>query len=176
MTDVTGFEIDGRVYEVPSLGTFNLDEAQVLYDYSGLVIEDFLGLLPEATNAERQEHEEQMGARMRNPGLLRALMHIAYQRGNPREKTQRIKELVSNANALEALLEFVAAGSEGDDEVPLASTTEPERSSETSSVDSSTSSGAPSESDTDPQGETPGSTGAGRSDTSPTVPPIRLAG
>lgn len=170
MADESGFLIGGNTYPVPSLGTLNMDEAQVLYDYSGLVIEDFLSLLPEAAETEKEEHQEELARRMRNPALLRSLMHIAYQRGNTDVRAAQVKEIVAGENALEAILAFVEAEVEGD-ELPPASTTEPEPSSPSGSVVSSTSSGHPSANDSAPPEDPPGSTGPGRSDTSPTSAP-----
>ena len=74
-TNESGFVIDGVVYEVPGLDTLTMDEAQVLYDYSGLGLEDF------AQSADETEEETKARERLfRNPGLMRALMHIAYKR------------------------------------------------------------------------------------------------
>ena len=52
----SGFVIDGVVYEVPGLDTLTMDEAQVLYDYSGLGLEDF------AQSAERRRRRRRRGS------------------------------------------------------------------------------------------------------------------
>lgn len=135
MAAETGFLIDETFYELPSLDSFTMDEAQILYDYSGLTLEDFV----DADEADKK---------FKNPGLLRALMHVAYQRGNPRMNTSRVKTLVGAASlvsAMEQLAEGTVAAE--DDAGPPVSTLEPAESSQTRPDDSSESSGNPSPSD-----------------------------
>lgn len=137
MAAETGFMIDGTLHEVPGLDTLNMDEAQVLYDYSGLSIEDFVE--PE-DDAEKEEAQAELERKLRNPGFLRALMHIAYQRANPKLSGQRVKQAVGGAQLIGAL-EHLAADTEGDDAGPPASTTTPEPSSPANSAGSNASSG-----------------------------------
>jgi hypothetical protein len=114
----SGFNIEGRHYPVPDMGTFTMDEAQTLWDYSGLGLEDFS--VPEDESEE--EHEVRM-RRYRNPGFLRALMHIAYQRGNPEVRATRVRALISNANVIAAFEGLL--GVEEDDADPPAMTSAP---------------------------------------------------
>lgn len=130
MAAETGFMIDGALYEVPSLDTFTMDEAQVLYDYSGLTIEDFAAL-------EDEDENEQVD-RLKNPGFMRALMHIAYQRGNEKLAPAKVKALIGAANLLSSY-EHLAVGE--DDALPPESTTEPEQQSLRSSVEQNEPSG-----------------------------------
>lgn len=109
----TGFMISGRLYPVPDMGTFTMDEAQILYDYSGLGLEDFA-----APEDEDPEETRERRRRLRNPGFLRALMHIAYQRGNPDIRPARIKALIGNANVI-AAFEHLGEGEE-EEESPTA--------------------------------------------------------
>lgn len=135
MAAETGFMIDGKLYETPAFDTFTMDEAQVLYDYCGLTLEDFV---PEEDQTD--EESEELRAKMKNPGFLRALMHIAYQRENPRMSHGKVKQLVGSASLFSSL-EHLGDGEQEDDAGPPASTTEQENRSSTSSVGSSESSG-----------------------------------
>lgn len=165
MAAETGFTIDGELYELPSIDTFTMDEAQVLYDYCGLTLEDFV-----EQQDETPEESEARERRFKNPGLLRSLMHIAYQRKHQKQNPSRVKALIGQANiitALEHLNEDVE-----EDAVPLASTTEPKPSSERSSAGRSESSGSGSTDASDAPGSVPASTGTSRSDTSSPASPL----
>lgn len=137
MAAETGFIIDGDRHEVPSLDTLTLDEAQVLYDYCGLTIEDFVPLLAE-TDEDRDELEAELAnlaERTKNPGFLRALMHIAYQRANPRLSAKRVKEMIGAADLVENRMALLDIPEEDDAVVPPASTSEPEKSSSKNSLE-----------------------------------------
>ena len=125
----SGFLIDGVVYEVPGLDTLTMDEAQVLYDYSGLGLEDF-AQSPDETEEEAKARERLF----RNPGLMRSLMHIAYQRKHKKLPASQIRSLVGAANVLDALQGLTTSEPEGED-VPLASTSEPSESSSNGSLE-----------------------------------------
>jgi hypothetical protein len=143
----TGFTIDGEIYEVPSIDSLTMDEAQVLYDYSGLTIEDFsLGL-----SDDGDVESEELQAKMRNPGFMRALLHVAYQRAHPKQNPARVKALIGSANIIATFEKLAEPEDEGDDALPPASTTEHEQSSERSSVDSNKTSGTDSASSSDGQ-------------------------
>lgn len=149
----TGFLVDGTVYEVPDMGTLTLDEAQTLYDYCGLTIEDFVP--PEGM--DDAEFDADIAAKTRNPGFTRALMHIAYQRGNPKIPAARVKQLVGSANLFEQFEHLAGEPDETEeDQVPLASTSELEPSSQKSSLENENSTSQPS--------ETPGNVSAITSD------------
>ena len=137
MAAETGFMIDGTLYEVPDLGSFTMDEIQVLYDYSSLTLEDFI----EGEN-ETADEAEARELKLRNPGFMRALMHVAYQRGNNKLPTGRVKQIIGSANvitALETLGEL-----EVEDDVPLGLTSEPNGSSLKSSLENDSTSELPS--------------------------------
>lgn len=128
--NTTGFMIDGNLYEVPDMGSFNMDEAQTLYDYSGLSLEDFV-----QPDDETEDETKERERKLRNPGFLRALMHIAYQRGNPTERPTKVKALIGAANIVTALGSL--SGDEPDPEddgLPPVSTIEPEQSSRNGSI------------------------------------------
>lgn len=142
MAAETGFTIDGTHCEMPSLNSFTMDESQVLYDYSGLIVEDFAPAEDSVPNADGEyELDDEQARKMKNPGFMRALLHIAYQRKHPKMNPAKVKGLVGAVNMLD-LLEQIAAGQEGkDDAVPLASTNTPDVSSLNSTDGSSVSSG-----------------------------------
>jgi hypothetical protein len=165
----TGFMIDGRLYPVPDLGTFTMDEAQILYELAGLSLEDFA-----ASEDEDDEASAERRRRLRNPGFMRALMHIAYQRGNPDMKPARVAALIGNANVVQAFEHLVPDEDEGDDASPPDVTSEPAPSSRTSSDDSSASSGGASSNGLGTPDESPVPTGITRSPTSPTLDPTTL--
>jgi hypothetical protein len=160
----TGFMIDGTLYEVPGLDTLTMDEAQVLYDYSGLTLEDFIPEDP----ARPDEQSDDLRAKLKNPGFLRALMHIAYQRGNPSLSGVKVKTLIGSASMIGAVEHLQESGE--DDALPPASTTEPDGSSPRSSVVSSVSSGGGSSDGSDVPAVPPEATTTMRSDTSSTSP------
>lgn len=170
MAAETGFDIDGTLYEVPSLDSFDLDELQVLYDYCGLTIEDFV-TPPDENDDDARARERQF----KNPGLIRALMHVAYQRGNPKTRPATIKDLIGKANALNVLAALAEdmPVEEEDGQVPLESTSEPDESSQSdshantpSSEKKSVSSGAGSTNGSDPPDNAPKPIGRSRSVTS----------
>lgn len=85
MDDQTArFLIDDREYEVPDLDSFTMGEAVVLYDYSGLSVDEVI------------DHPK-------HPGVISAFMHIAYQRGNPAASKASVRELVESCSLVEAL-------------------------------------------------------------------------
>lgn len=164
MAAETGFMIDGTLHEVPAITTFNFDEAQVLYDYSGLTLEDFA----RPDDVSEEEFSELIRPKMKNPGFLRALMHVSYQRANPRQDAARVKATVGQANMIGALAHLDEGDEETDDGLPPASTTELEPSSPRSSVVSNGNSGDDSTPSSDGQDDPPATTTTPESGTSST--------
>lgn len=165
MAAETGFTIADVIHEIPSLDTFTMDEAQVLYDYSGLTIEDF------ALDEEDPASEEKQLEKWKNPGFLRAMMHIAYQRANPRANRAKVQAVIGATNMIAAISTLAEAE---DDAVPPASTTEPSGSSPSDSVEWSEPSGNGSTNDSDAPVVPLTPTGTSRSDTSSISPPESL--
>src|SRR5574337_617209 len=93
----SGFVIDGITYEVPTLDSFTMGEAKILYLCSGLSLEDF------AVDEEDAEASARLKRNVRNPGFIEALMRIAYLRGNPGITDSKAESVVSKANLVEAL-------------------------------------------------------------------------
>lgn len=176
MAAETGLLIDGQIYEMPDPSSFTIDECQVLYDYSGLTIEDFVPLDGETD----EEHDDRLDQMMRNPGVKKTLLHVAYQRGNPKIPASRVKYLVGNANWIAPFetLPDIEKKEEEAEEVPLASTSEPSEASPRSSLENDDSpaptnenNGNGSQTDGNEPADTPPGTGVLRSVTSPTSPP-----
>ena len=71
--------------------------------------------------------DERVGKRMRHPGFMESLMHIAYQRGNPGLKRNKVQLVIDNTNYNDAVDALAGDEPEETDEVPLESTTEPEQ-------------------------------------------------
>lgn len=128
MTAESSFVIDGADYPIPGLESFNMDEAVVLYDCSGLTLEDF------AIDEDDQEQVDELESKTKNPGFIKALMIVAYMRGNGVSR-KKAEGLIGNSNLFEALKAFVV--DDGKDP------TEPQKSEQStlSSPESSGSSG-----------------------------------
>ena len=94
------FSIDGREYEIPSVDSFTMDEAQVLWDYAAMSLGDFA---VDEDDPESERAREEIQEKLRNPGFMRTLMHVAYQRGNPKIPTSRVKALIGQVNLVEAM-------------------------------------------------------------------------
>lgn len=130
-TDVeAGFLLDGATYEVPALDTFDMGERRVLYDYSGLVQEDFAPLEDES----EEERDERFQGLIRHPGFMQALMHIAYARANPGLRRDKVEKVIERTNYLEAVASL--AGDEAGDDGPPVLTPDSPKSSEGSSASS----------------------------------------
>jgi hypothetical protein len=128
----TGFNIDGTVYEVPQLGSLTNGERRVLYDYAGVVEEDFFPLEGET----EEETETRSHGLMRHPGFWPGLMHIAYRRAHAGIKDAKIKQLIDDVSFVDAMSTMGGAQEEdGDGESPPASTSEQQASSPNSSLE-----------------------------------------
>lgn len=148
------------------MADYTMDESQIMYDYCGIVIEDFAPLMDEADDADRAA---QMEERLKNPGFVRALLHISYQRANPRASSDEIRRFfgsMTRNEAMERFTEIVGELEEEGDDSPPELTTEPDRSSLRSSVTNSDSFGESSTTSSDePDGQaaTTGTSGSGTS-------------
>lgn len=166
MPQETGFDVDGRIYPVPAIDTFTFGELETLYGYCGLTINDWgRRFTPEGMEVWENGVD--------TPGFQRALVHVAYRRGNPQVPDETVRDLVRDLVWLDVIAPLLAAEDEPD---PLAETNESERSrsgSEPSTRPEKPSSGtsSPTDSGTDASPDAP--TGTTGSDTSPTSPPLR---
>ena len=162
----TGFTIDGADYPIPSIDTFTMDEAQILYDRCGLILEDFSSIDPDGDPDEELIRVETRRAKMRNPGFVRALLEIAYRRGNPDARPGKVADVVGAVPIIDVLnaLADDAPAAEADAS-PLDETNELGRSSPRSSDVSSIPSGIGSPSSSAERDAVPATIGTTGSDT-----------
>jgi len=123
---VIGFEINDQFYELPLLGTFDMDENRIFKQQTGLNAEDaWLGL---QEGGDLSFHDL-----FRTDGFLEAMIHIAYRREHPDEPAEEIATMIGKLNRMEMFGSFVASlTDEDEEEAPLqtnGSTSEPDRSS-----------------------------------------------
>ncbi len=76
--DKVRFDLAGTMYEFPDVLDLDLDEWIVVYEYAGLVLEDFAPL-------ENPEEEAARVHRLRHPGFMKAMAHVGYQRAHPKK-------------------------------------------------------------------------------------------
>lgn len=146
---------------------YDINEAQLLYDLSGLIVEDFIPAITGEEDAAAEESSALLLEKLRNPGFKRALLQVSYQRANPDVSKAAIGRMFAAANNLElsALLGELdldvdddAAG-DGGGVLPPALTTEPDGSSPRSSVENTRSSGPDSTTNSDAPEDQPEATG-----------------
>lgn len=165
-TDDLGLLIDGERYPLPQIMSFDLDEAELLFDKSGLTLEDFI-------TAEDREGLEKLLGHYRNPHVIRVLAHVAYRRKNRDARPAQIESLIGKTNAADIVASLLQTIMEEVDESPPVSTTEPKATSPSSSVTKSESSGTPSpQNSASEQDESPEPTGTSESDTSSPSAPL----
>lgn len=134
----------------------DMNEAQILYDISGVVQEDFVPPLPQAPKSEQRAHEEHVSKTIRNPAFKKAVTVIAYLRKNPTADLETVLELVGKARQLDVTLALAG----GDDDPPeTSSPSEPEKQKPSNGHSRSEDSGTPSMRSLVPPAETPVSTG-----------------
>ncbi len=97
-------EIDGVRYPVPLLDSLDLDEEQILFDISGITQPDFMPAHPESPPDIRAAVDLAIAVRIRNPAFKRAVIAIAYRRGNPGVSFDDLLERIGAVNALDAEL------------------------------------------------------------------------
>lgn len=130
------FVIDGEECPFPDLGEgFTLDEAMVFYDYAGFPIEELF--------SDEDADDPELERKRRSPGVIAALMHLAYQRQHPKAPRKRVERIVRSADWVTALQGLAFALGEEDAARPPeeAPKSEQPQSSRPSSDSSSTSSG-----------------------------------
>jgi hypothetical protein len=114
---VAGFEIDGERYEVPMINTLDLNECQILADFTEergrIVQEDFEPADPTWDPERKREHVMERLRLTERPDFKRALAAIAYLRQHPDETLTDARSRSGTANALD----FTIASILGPDEV-----------------------------------------------------------
>jgi hypothetical protein len=160
-----GFEIEGRKYPIPMLDSFDMNEAQILFDYANVTLEDFAPAHPDWPDEEREKYEADQLTKVRNPAFKRALLHVAYARGNPGQQFEFVREIIGRANTLDVT---VALLTEDDASPPVetSSPRPPSRSTDTRTLSKPEASGTGSPNGSDAPDVSPASTGDSSSDTS----------
>jgi hypothetical protein len=161
-----GLVIAGEALEidlVDVMAKLDANEAQVLYDISGVVQEDFVPPHPEAPKVEQRAHEEHVSRTIRNPAFKRAITCIAYMRKNPESDLATVLELVGKIRQIDISLALA-----GGDEVPpeTSSPSEPEKQKPSDEHSRSEVSGNPSTNGSDLPDSLPEATGTSESGTS----------
>ena len=153
-----GIEIDGERYELPDLWSLTLDEAELVYDISGVIQEQFAPLHPDSSKEQRAFHEAQNMQAISRPSFKRALVHVAYLRRHPEAKGQDLNVIIGQVNALAVSLEFLR----GEASPPeTSSPKQPESKNDGSTTSNSEPSGTTSGSDSAGQVVPLGRTGTG---------------
>lgn len=147
------FVIDGGDYAIPTLDTFTMDEAQILYDYANCVVEDFAPAHPEWDEDKRQAYEEGQLAKVRNPAFKRALVHVAYQRVHPDATVAQVREIVGRVNLLDVTRALLSEDDAGPPET--GSPTEPSKQQPSETLSRPEGSGSPSTNGSDAPAKTP---------------------
>lgn len=93
--------INGVEYSVPTADTFDLDEAEILWTYSQRTVPE---LVLES-------------GRIFEPGVLKAVLHIAVRRADPTADVEQIRKAVGAVNVY-SFIESLAALAEEDDAGP----------------------------------------------------------
>lgn len=104
--------INGVEYPIPTADTFDLDEAEILWNYAQTTIPDLLF----------------ESGRLFQPGVLRAVLHVALRRHDPAATAEEIRAAIGTVNVF-ALIESFARLAEDDADPPAEPTpNEPQKS------------------------------------------------
>ncbi len=152
------FTAGGETYEYPDPFDLDLDEWVIIYDETGLILEDFAPF----DDKKREENRQQQ---LRNPALIKALAIVGILRAKPELDIDAAKELAGDMKML-AVLESLVAGDEDEaEEVDprigglQSSESEPSDPSQRRSDDTSESSSADSPKSSDEPDSEPAATG-----------------
>lgn len=135
------FKIDGVTYEMPEIDDLEIEEWEIVYAASGIVLGDFAPALDEQGRLDKKAEADRL-RRISQPAFLRARLHIAYRRANRAASEDEIDEVVRSAKmvpAMEAIADAAIAAGDGDEAppAPLALTPEPAASSPTGNGETS---------------------------------------
>ncbi len=98
------FTAGGKTYEYPDPFDLDLDEWVIIYDETGLILEDFAPFDDKKREATRQQQ-------LRNPALIKALAMCGLLRADKELDLDAARELAGDMKML-AVLESLAAGVE----------------------------------------------------------------
>lgn len=167
-----GFKIDGVVYEMPLPSSFDIDEAEIYFKYTGVVLEEIW-----LENVGWDELKTR-------PGFVPAFAHVAYRRAHPNAGYDDIRVVVGRQNRYELVGSWIAslADDESSEDPKEQTTDDPTRPSPTSSeteskpgktTSHSESSGPDSMTRSEPPVVEHETTGTSVSDGQPTSVPLR---
>lgn len=163
------FKIDGVAYEMPEIDDLDIEEWEIVYAASGLVLADFAPALDEKGRLDKKADAERQH-RIQQPAFLRARLHIAYRRANPGASDEEIHEVVMAAKmvpAMEAIAEAAGVTDPDEGDVrPPALTPGPDGSSPTVNDEKSGSTPTASDSSSETQEDGRATTGTSGSGTS----------
>lgn len=168
MAETEGFEIAGKTYPVPTVDTFDIAEARILKRYSGVVLEDFAPVHPEAEDAEKAAWEKEQGKMLSDPDFKAAFAHIAFRRGNPEREYEEIAAIVDGLNLVNVTLALFEEEDASPPELTV-SASEPESETDSKQPSRPSASGPPLTNGLDSPEETPASTGTSELATSSPV-------
>jgi hypothetical protein len=143
------FTAGGETYEYPDPFDLDLDEWVVIYDETGLILEDFAPFDDKIREETRQQQ-------LRNPALIKALAICGILRAHPQTNIHAARELAGDMKMLDVLKSLAG----GDDPTQESQSATDESSLRTSGdISESSSPDSPKTSD-EPEGELP-ATGTG---------------
>lgn len=91
MSSDTRITVEGTAYVLPTLSSFDIDDAIVLYNYSTLTFDQVWEL-------------EGL-----HPGVVKALLHIAIHRSDPSLREREISEMVGRVNMMDVMEQLAEA-------------------------------------------------------------------
>jgi len=109
-------EIDGKLYPLPRVDDLDLDEEQILFDISGVILPDFMPAHPSAPQEVKDAVALMQAARVRNPKFKRALIVIAYRRGNPELPLEELEARIGKVDAMDAELALYGKAREAEED------------------------------------------------------------
>jgi hypothetical protein len=147
------FTAGGETYEYPDPFDLDLDEWVVIYDETGLILEDFAPF-------DDKKREETRLQQLRNPALIKALAICGIIREHPQTDIDSARELAGDMKMLDVLKSLAGGEDDADDPTQESQSATEESSLRTSGdISESSSPDSPKTSD-EPEGELP-ATGTG---------------
>jgi hypothetical protein len=126
--ETLNFKIGDIKYEIPPLDDLDMDEWQIIYDYSGLVFNDFAPAPDRADESidgdEDGPLETERQRRISTPAFTTALLHIGYRRSHPTAKPEAIRKIAGATKRLSYLEAVSGALGDSGDALPPALTPE----------------------------------------------------
>lgn len=110
-------QIDLDAYPYPEMSSLTLDEAALLHDVAGVVLEDFVPAHPDAKPEEKLQRDQTVIAAVRNPRFRQAILQIALMRKDKSLTVERSAEIARAIPAVAVARWFW----DGDDDPPTVS-------------------------------------------------------